>query len=219
LPRPGKSRRTGETPKRRQRPPLVCRKARVSHKQVGKLIDSYAGRLPPQAAARSAGVSLNTAHRFYNFIRARLLATGYYENTALSKDDEAGLAPEVIEQLRQRRGIRPEDVPLHAAELIDWAEGWPPRLVAQHIRAVLALTGPLDDPADLSEAAYERVQAYVRYARMALLYDRLRSRPDPDAARIDQTARVKARLDELWRAYRAASKRVERQGRETVRLA
>lgn len=180
--------------------------------QAAKLIQCYAARRPPRIAARAAGVSLNTARRVYRFIRVRLLATGYYENMALSKD-EAGLAPEVMEQLRTRRGIRSEDIPLHAAELIDWAESWPPRLVARHIRTILALTGPLDDPSDLSEADYEQVRAYVRYARMALLFDRLKGKPDPDAARRDQIARLQARLDELWRAYRAASKRAERSER------
>jgi len=163
-------------------------------------------------AARSAGVSLNTARRVYTFIRIRLLETDYYENTALSKE-EPGLAPEVVEQLRTRRGIGPEAIPLHAAELIDWAESWPPRLIARHIRTILALTGPLDDPSELSEADYERVRAYVRYARMALLFDRLKGKPDPDAVRRDQIARVQARLDELWRAYRAAAKRAEREVR------
>jgi len=204
-----KSRRTGQLPKGSQRPPLVSPRARISERQAARLVECYAGRLPPQAAARSAGVSLNTARRLYKFIRVRLLATGYYENTALSKD-EAGLAPEVMEQLRMRRGIRPEAIPLHAAELIDWAEGWPPRLVSQHIRTIVGLTGPLDDPAELSAAEYERLRAYVRYSRIALLYDRLKDKPEPDEARRDQIARVKARLDDLWRAYRAASKRLER---------
>ena len=207
-----KSRRTGVERKPRQRSPLVSPKARITDARAAKLIDSYAGRVSPQSAARAAGVSLNTARRIYTFLRVRLLATGYYENTALSKD-EAGLAPDVMEALRARRGIRPEAIPLHAAELIDWAESWPPRLVSQHIRTVLALTGPLDDPAELSEADYERVRAYVRYARMALLHDRLKGKPDPDAAQRDQIARVKARLDELWRAYRAAAKRAERKAR------
>jgi len=207
-----KSRRTKGRSAARPRPGLVSPRARISQAQAAKLIDSYAGRMPPETAARIAGVSLNTARRLYNFIRVRLLATGYYENTALSKD-EAGLTPEVMEALRARRGIRSEAIPLHAAELIDWAERWPPRLVARHIRTILALTGPLDDPAELSEADYERVRAYVRYARMALLHDRLKGKPDPDAAQRDQIARVKARLDELWRAYRAAAKRAERKAR------
>lgn len=212
MPNLRKSRRTGESSKRRQRPPLVSRKARISEHQAARLIECYARRLPPQTAARSAGVSLNTARRLYNFIRVRLLATGYYENTALSKD-EPGLTPELMKALRARRGIRPEAIPLHAAELIDWEESWPPRLVGQHIRTILSLTGPLDDPVALSHAEYERVLVYVRYARMALLHDRLKKTPDPDAARRDQTARVKSRLDALWRAYRAAAKRVERQER------
>lgn len=212
MPRLHKSRRTDESSKRRQRLLLVSRTARISDKQAGKLIDSYARGSPPQTAAHTAGVSLNTARRVYTFIRVRLLATGYYENTGLSKD-EPGLAPEVMEQLRARRGIRSEDIPLHVAELIDWAEAWPPRLVGQHIRTILGLTGPLDDPVALSDAEYERVLAYVRYARMVLLFDRLESKPEPDAARRDQIARVKARLDELWRAYRAATKRAEREAR------
>lgn len=212
MPRLSKSRRTKGRSATRPRPGLVSPKARISQAQAAGLIDSYARRSPPQTAARSAGVSLNTARRVYTFIRVRLLATGYYENTGLSKD-EPGLAPEVMEQLRARRGIRSEDIPLHAAELIDWAEGWPPRLVGQHIRTIVALTGPLDYPAELSQAQYERVLAYVRYARMVLLFDRLESKPEPDAARRDQIARVKARLDELWRAYRAATKRAEREAR------
>jgi len=212
LPHLRKSRRIKDRPTARPRPKLVSPRARISQAQAAKLIDSYAGRLPPQTSARTAGVSLNTARRLYNFIRVRLSATDYYENMALSKD-EPGLAPEVMEQLRTRRGIRPEAIPLHAAELIDWAESWPPRLVARHIRTILALTGPLDDPTELSEADYERVRAYVRYARMALLHDRLSRNPEPDTARLDQIARVKARLDELWRAYRAAGKRVEREAR------
>jgi len=212
LPRLRKSCRTKRRSAARPRPPLVSPKARISQAQAAKLIACYAARRPPRNAARAAGVSLNTARRVYRFIRARLFATDYYVDTAFSKD-EPGLGPALMQALRARRGIGPEHIPLHAAELINWVEGWPPRLVAGHIRTILALTGPLDDPSELTEPEYERMRAYVLYARIALLHHRLKQFPNPDAARLERIARVKAQLDEFWRAYRAASKRVERQAR------
>jgi|GEM_PF-5228342 len=190
-------------------PRILSNRARLTDKQIEALLRCYAQRRSPQDAAQTAGVSLNTAYTHYNRVRARLILTRYYDSGALSYEED-GLAPEITKQLKLRRGIRPDEIYPHAAELIDWAEEWPPRLVLKHIRMIVALTGPLDVSPNLSDLEIEKLQAYVRYARVQLVSWRLEQSTLQDEAQRAMISRAKTSLDQYWRAYRAAAKRLER---------
>lgn len=176
------------------------------------MLRAYARRCPPAEAAKESGLSLNTLYLQYDRIRNRLIEAGYYQDAALSLN-EPGLSPLVQQHLRSRRGIRDEDIHAHAAEAIEWAEEWPPRLVLRHLRRIIALTGPLDRPFELSEAEADRLHAYVRYARTELIHDRRASVEAPDEGQSVSIDRSSAALEAAWRAYRAASKRAERADR------
>jgi len=188
---------------------ILSRRARITAAQAGKLLRCYAKRQPPKIAAKATGLSLNTIYLQYNRICWRLVLSRYYRDGTLSYD-EPGLAPEIKEQLRQRRGIEEKDIYPHAAELIDWAEEWPPKLALKHIRKIIKLTGPLDMQPELSDLEIEKLQAYVRYTRKELIYDRLTTTPDIDEAQQSFIERTKAALDNEWRSYRAATKRWQR---------
>lgn len=174
-----------------------------------KLLDCYARRLPPQEAAKRSGVSLNTVYAHYGRFRDRLVFTGYYQDGALSLDEE-GLSPGIQEELRFRRGVRTEEIFSHAAELIEWAEEWPPKLVSRHIRKIVELTGPLHAEPELNEDQASRLSIYVRYARTELILSRLHAVQTPDEASTGRIERAEQQKADLWRAYRSASKRIER---------
>jgi len=191
-------------------PPLILSaRARIPEKTAKKILNSYSERLPPKEAADVCDLSLNSIYLQYNRIRWRLILARYYQNGALSFDEE-GLAPELKIQLRQRRGISEEDIYPHAAELIEWAEKWPPRLVLKYLNKIFALTGPLDIKPDLNELQQVRLFAYVRFARVELIYERRKTVPVIDEAQQDLINRAKNSLDTVRLAYRAASKKLER---------
>lgn len=192
--------------------PLVSRQARLSQSQAEALLRSYAVRRPPKAAADDSGLSLNSVYKHYGFIRERLIACGYYTDGALSAD-EPSLGPTISEQLRKRRGIRAEDIYPHAAELIVWAEEWPPRLVLKHLHRIIALTGPLDAPWPLSSAQLDRVLAYARYARTELIHDRTNTLAAQDDSWQSFLERTQSEMERYRRAYRTASKKAERERR------
>ena len=184
-------------------------RARIKAAQADKLLKAYARRCTPKEAADATGLSLNTLYNQYERIRWRLVAAGYYRDGALSPD-EAGLAPAVTKALRQRKGIREGELYPHAAEAIFWADEHPPALALKHLRKIIELTGPLDQPSALTEAEFEKLIAYVRYARTELVYERAKESAARDAAMSDYRDRAKVALDIEWNAYRAASRKVER---------
>ena len=190
-------------------PPILTGHTRLSPEQANILLKCYAERRETKEAAKRAACSLNSVYLFYRRIRERLTATGYYRDGANSFD-EAGLAPVIRRRLRARRGIRDEDIRPHAAELIEWAEEWPPRLVLKHLRKIIELTGPLDEEPRQRSPELQKLQAYVRYARTALIHDRRKASPHTSEAHQALVDRATAALDNEWRAYRAASKRVDR---------
>lgn len=191
---------------------ILSSRARISPAQGSKLLKCYAGKMPPNQAAKTCDLSLNTLYLQYNRIRWRLILSGYYQNGAHSFD-EPGLSPDLKRQLKLRRGISEEDIYPHAAELIEWAEEWPPRLVLKYLKKIIALTGPLDIEPQLTELQFIKLHAYVRYARVELIHDRRKAAPDTDENKQYLVDRAKTALDAAWRNYRAASKRVERNGR------
>ena len=138
--------------------------------------------------------------------------TRYYQNGARSLDDD-GLASEVKQALRLRWGIREDNIFAHAAELIEWAEEWPPKVTLKHLRKIIALSGPLDVEPQLDELEEQKLSAYILYARTELIYRRIEETADNDEFQASFRDRIKASLDDAWRAYRAASKRVERRPR------
>jgi len=174
-----------------------------------RLLDCYAHRLAPREASKRADVSLNTVYEHYGRLRARLVVAGYYQDGAMSLDED-GLAPEVKTTLRARRGIRTEDILPHAAELIEWAEEWPPQLVSKHIKKIVELSGPLHVEPELDQDRISRLGAYVRYARTELILSRLNAVEKPDEALAGRIERAERQKADLWRAYRTASKRIER---------
>lgn len=208
--------RTKGRPKRAGHRPALSSQARLTDKQIETLLRCYTERRAPKETAKLCRLSLNTVYAHYALIRERLVITHYYTDGALSFD-EVGLAPEITEQLKLRRGIRQDDIRFHAAELIVWAEEWPPAIVHRHIRTIIDLTGPLDLVTEVTQSELEKVLAYVRYARVELTLWRLEDSPVEDEAQLAMVERAKESLDRHWRAYRAASKRVERE-RHTTRL-
>ena len=184
---------------------ILSPRGRVPQAKAEKLLRCYAERLAPAEAAKRSGLSTNTVYTQYSRIRWRLIEVGYYRDAALSKD-EAGLAQETIEELKSRKGLQPEDVFAHAAEAIEWAEEWPPRDVLRSIRKVIELTGPLDQPMELSQAQAHVVAAYVRYARTKLIHDRVAEKAKSDETRLVFAEKTKAVLEGEWRAYRAAKR-------------
>ncbi len=195
-----------------RRAPVVSTRARLTQRQSEGLVRCYAERRAPKAAADDTGLSLNSVYKHYGLIRGRLIACGYYTDGALSAD-EPSLGPEIRQQLRERRGIRAEDIYPHAAELIVWAEEWPPRLVLKHLHRIIALTGPLDAPWPLSSAELNRVFAYARYARTELIHYRTKTLATEDDSWQSFLERTQAEMERYRRAYRTASKKAEREQR------
>lgn len=194
---------------------LLLRRSPLPEAQSALILMSYASRLAPKKAALSASISRNTARCYYRLIRSRLVQVGYYTETPGSVDDP-GIAAEAALALKLRRGVRPEDIPLHTAEIIEWRDAFPPRLVLKHLRKVIELTGPLDAPRTLDVAEYDRMRAYVRYARTELIHDRVAISQNKDSFQSEYLVRAKVSLENQWRVYRAASKRVERQRRHIM---
>lgn len=188
---------------------ILSSRARIQPAKAQKLLKNYAERQSPKDAAKSCKLSLNTVYLQYERIRWRLILSRYYQNGALSFDED-GLASEVRDRLKQRRGIAESDIYPHSAELIEWAEEWSPRLVLKHLNKIIALTGPLDVEPILSETQLIKLHAYVRYARVELIYERCTTGSRRDQAQQDFIGRIEITLDSTWRAYRTASKRVER---------
>lgn len=194
-------------------PAVLLRRSPPSEARAALILKSYSMRLPPKEAARVASTSLNTVRRYYRLIRARLVEVGYYTETPLSLGDR-GMVEEVVSALKARRGIRGEDIPYHAAEVIEWLTEFPPRLTRKHIRKIVDLTGPLDDPRRSSEMEAVRLRAYVRYARTELILARVEMQAGMDDTHRPFLERIKAAREDEWRAYRAACKRVERSQRK-----
>ncbi len=190
-------------------PPILSSRTRLTSGQISAILKCYAARMAPILAAQKTGISRNTVYAQYERIRWRLLIVEYYTDAAPSAD-EPGLAPDIRQRLRERRGVRERSVLAHTAELIFWAEEWPPRLVLKHIKRIIALSGTLDTWPVLSETEIERLIAYVRYARTELISHRAseNAAADPIAAHFAQ--RAKAAMEAHYREYRAASKRAER---------
>lgn len=189
--------------------PIFSARSKIPAAKADKLLRCYAERLPPAEAAQRAGLSLNTVYEQYSRIRWRLIEVGYYRDAALSKDED-GLSDIVKEELRRRRGLEDGDIYAHAAEAIEWAEEWPPADVLRHLRKIIARTGMLDKPMELSEPQAQVVSAYVRYAHTKLIHDRVSKKAETDEALRPFAERTKIALKREWRGYRAA---IVREGR------
>ncbi|MGJ0453950.1 MAG: hypothetical protein ACR65T_12095 [Methylocystis sp.] len=100
-------------------------RSRIPPAKADTLLKCYAERLPPGKAAQRANVSLNTVYDQYARMRWRLIEVGYYRDAARSKDED-GLGENLKQELRRRRGLEPDDVYAHAAEVIEWAQEWRP---------------------------------------------------------------------------------------------
>ncbi|WP_193169958.1 hypothetical protein [Nisaea nitritireducens] len=177
--------------------------------RAARVLNSYTMRRSPGEAARASGTSLNTARRYYRLIRARLVSVGYYTETPLSLDDQ-GMAEETTAALKARRGIRGEDIPYHAAEVIEWMAEFPPHLVHKHIAKIIDRTGPLDAARHLNGPEAKRLRAYIRFARTELVLARVAAQTEADETQRPFLERIRAAKVKEWRAYRAACKRVER---------
>lgn len=188
---------------------ILSARARVSQKQSKNLLKCYSQRLSPKETAAFCKLSLNTVYLQYDRIRWRLVLSRYYQNGAFSFDEE-GLAPNVKQQLKLRRGIGEEDIYPHVAELIDWSEEWSPRLVLKHLNKIIALTGPLDIQPELTEAEIAQLYAYVGHARVELVYERCKSNAPKDGTQNDFLRRIETTLDDTMRGYKTASKRAQR---------
>lgn len=189
--------------------PILSPRSRVAPAQADRLLKCYAERLPPADTAKRTGLSLNSVYDQYSRIRWRLIEVGYYQDAALSKDED-GLSQLSKDMLRERRGLSDEDVFAHSAEIIEWAEEWPSGTVLRQLRKIIELTEPIDIPLDLSGPQAVAVVAYVRYARTKLIHDRVATNAKTDEMQQPFAERTKAALDTEWRAYRAAAKQVER---------
>jgi hypothetical protein len=194
--------------------PILSSRSRIPAAKTDALLKCYAARLSPSETAEQVGLSLNTVYEQYARIRWRLIEVGYYQDAALSKT-ESGLSESVQEQLRLRRGLEDDDIYAHAAEVIEWAEEWPPVLVLRHLRKVIELTGPIDVPLELSADQASIVITYVRYARTQLIFDRIAESAKADPAQESFLQRVAIAMDTYRKDYRAAVKRTSRQSKAT----
>lgn len=189
--------------------PILSAKSKIPAAKAGTLLRCYAERLPPTEAAKRTGLSLNTVYDQYSRLRWRLIEVGYYRDAALRKDED-GLSEIVKEELRRRRGLEDDDIYAHAAEAIEWAEGWPPAEVLRQIRKIIELTGPIDKAMELTEPQAKVIAAYVRYARTKLIHDRVSAKAETDEALRPFAERTRAALESEWRGYRTSIKKQER---------
>lgn len=181
--------------------PILSARSKIPAAKADRLLRCYAERLPPAEAAQRSGLSLNTVYEQYSRIRWRLIEVGYYRDAALSKDED-GLSDTVKDELRRRRGLEDGDTYAHAAEAIEWAEKWPPAEVLRHLRKIIAITGPIDRPMELTDTQQVVVRAYVRYARTKLIHDRVSEEAETDKALQPLAERTKAAIEIEWRQYR-----------------
>ena len=186
--------------------PILSARSKIPAAKADKLLRCYAERQPPAEAAQRTGLSLNTVYDQYSRLRWRLIEVGYYRDAALSKDED-GLSDIVKDELRRRRGLDDGDIYAHAAEAIEWAEEWPSAEVLRHLRKIIALTGPIDRPMELSEPQTQIIVAYVRYARTKMIHDRVSKQAEADETLCPFAERTKVVLEKEWRRYRAASSR------------
>jgi hypothetical protein len=188
---------------------IFSARARISAAKAEALLKCYAEQLSPKQTAKVVGVSQNTVYAQYERIRWRLVISGYYRDGAWSAD-ESGLAKATSKELSERRGIREETFYLHAAEAIHWAEEHPRALALKHLRKIIELSGPLDQTPVLSDAATDKLVAYIRYARTELVCARAQETAEENPDMRPYAQRAKEALDMEWRTYRAASKALER---------
>lgn len=189
---------------------ILSSRSRVPAAKAEALLRCYAKRLPPGETAQHVGLSLNTVYEQYSRIRWRLIEVGYYRDAAYTTD-EPGLAEETKATLRRRRGLGPGDIYAHAAEVIVWAEKWPPGDVLRHLRKIIALTGPIDQPLELTDIELSVVSAYVRYAQTTLIHNRVVNSAENDETNRHFAERTRLAVVAEWRIYRAAVKKAERQ--------
>lgn len=185
---------------------ILSARSKIPAAKADKLLRCYAEHLPPAEAAQRSGLSLNTVYEQYSRIRWRLIEVGYYRDAAHSKDED-GLSEIVKDELRRRRGLEDGDIFAHAAEAIEWAEEWPSLEVLRHLRKIIALTGPIDRPTELTEPQAHVVAAYVRYARTKLIYDRVSTKAETDEALRPFAERTKAAAEKEWKHYRLTCKK------------
>lgn len=185
--------------------PILSARSKIPAAKADRLLRCYAERLPPAEAAQRTGLSLNTVYEQYSRIRWRLIEVGYYRDAALNKDED-GLSDIVKDELRRRRGLEDGDVYAHAAEVIEWAEEWPPAEVLRHLRKIIALTGPIDRKTELTKPQAQVLTAYVRYARTKLIYERVSTKSETDEALHSLAERTKEAFDREQRNYRSKSK-------------
>lgn len=197
--------------------PILSARSKVPAAKADKLLCCYAERLPPAEAAQRTGLSLNTVYEHYSRIRWRLIEVGYYRDAALSKDED-GLSDAVKEELRRRRGLEDGDIYAHAAEAIEWAEERPPGEVLRHLRKIIALTGPIDRPVELTEPQARVATAYVRYARTKLIHDRVCPKAETDEALRPFAERTREALETEWRGYRTSIKKHERNSKINLHI-
>lgn len=190
--------------------PILSTRSRIPAANADKLLKCYAQRMEPSETAKRTGLSLNTVYAQYSRIRWRLIEVGYYRDAALSKDED-GLSEKAKDMLRNRRGLEDEDIYAHAAEIIEWLEEWPSGLVLRQLRKIIALTGPLDMPRDLTEMQAEMVQSYVRYARAKLIHGRVSEAAKTNDTKDYFAARTKAATEQAWIDFRSISRRLGRQ--------
>jgi len=202
--------RRAKKPENAKTPTLTSR-SKLSEAEVLGVLRRYAERKEPQEAATATGLSRNTIYLQYERIRWRLIMAAYYTDAARSPDED-GLSPALKKRLRARRGITKDNVFAQAAELIFWAEEWPPKLVLKHIKRIIALTGSLDRWPELTEEEAATLEAYVRFARTELVHHRAQQRTAEDATMVAFAERAQAALEQYRREYRTALKRLERSG-------
>lgn len=190
-------------------PPIFSAKARIPPAKAQKLLKCYAQRLSPKDAAKVSGLSLNTIYAQYERIRWRLVISGYYRDGAWSIDED-GLSEIARQELNSRKGIREESIYLHAAETIHWADAHPAPLTLKHLRKIIELSGPLDQAPVLTEDETDKLAAYIRYARTELVSTQAQETAANNADMRPYADRAKAAQEAEWRAYRAASKALER---------
>lgn len=192
--------------------PILSARSRIRADQADIVLTCYAHRRPPKETGDASGLSLNTVYEFYARIRWRLILTGYYQDGARSIEEQ-GLGPEMKQALLARRGIGEDDFYAHSAEVIAWAEKWPPPEVLRHLRKIISLTGPLDVEPELTAGEITRLKTYIQYAKTKLIHDRVKEKAETDETQLPFLERTQIALNTAWRTYRTATKKTERLSR------
>ena len=143
---------------------------KLSEFQIKRVIRHYAEGVQPAAAARQMRLSYPTVRGLYDLIRKRMLRLTLYRtyeaHFALMEDvdehggywDERPLLDYLKTELGRRRGVTPETLPFHQAELIYRFEDR--QRVGEHfaqshyteILALIRLSGPLNRPVEAADA-------------------------------------------------------------------